>query len=324
MMALLPLVPLLIAAASIDVVAVGAGGGLDEGDLSAWLVSAPGGGYVLLDAGSVLHGMKVAHGRGAFPEVDRALSPDQAAGLVLRTHTRAVLVSHPHLDHALGLVTASPDDVPRSVYGLGSTVDALRDHAFNWKLWANLGSEGVPPALKRITWSRLAPGAATPLPGTGFTVRAWPLAHAGVESAAFLLEGAHGAVLYLGDTGPDAVEKSERLALLWERIAPLVRSRALRGIFIEVSYPSDRPDALLFGHLTPRHLTAELTRLARAVDPGNPRALADLTVVITHIKPSLDGVDVRGVIATELSQMNTVGVRYVLPKQGDRFALPVP
>jgi 3',5'-cyclic-nucleotide phosphodiesterase len=311
-----------VAQVPLAVVAVGAGGGLDEGDLSAWLVSAPAGGWVLLDAGSTLGGLKVAFEKGAFPELDRKLKPDTAAGKILREHTKAVLLSHAHLDHTLGLIVATPDDAPRKVYGLASTLDALRDHALNWKLWPNLGSEGAPPALKKLTYQRLDAGKPSDLPGTGYRVTAFPLAHAGMVSTAFLLESDAGSVLYLGDTGPDSVEKTDKLKLLWERVAPLARDKKLRAIFLEASFPSDRADDKLFGHLTPRHLSAELIRLATIVNPQDPgQALAGLTVIVTHIKPSLDGDDVRGRIATELSQMNTLGVRFVLPKQGDRLAL---
>ena len=68
-------------------------------------------------------------------------------------------------------------------------------------------------------------------------------------------------VLYLGDTGPDSVEKSNDLSELWQAIAPLIKKKQLRGIFIEVSFPNEQPDSSLFGHLTPNHLMKELHKL---------------------------------------------------------------
>lgn len=130
-------------------------------------------------------------------------------------------------------------------------------------------------------------------------------------------------MLYLGDTGPDEVEQTDRLHSLWTRLAPLVREGKLCGMFIEVSYPDGRSDDQLFGHLTPSWLMKELQRLAVLVDPEHPdRALRGLTVVVTHIKPSLQkGPSPRETIAAQLKQQNTLGVRFVLPEQGLRIEL---
>jgi 3',5'-cyclic-nucleotide phosphodiesterase len=117
------------------------------------------------------------------------------------------------------------------------------------------------------------------------TIQAFPLSHAGPPSTAFLIQAAGFYVLYCGDTGPDAVEHRDNLHTLWAVIAPLVHTNKLRAIFLEVSYPDERPDHLLFGHLTPRWLMEELGRLAQVVDPQHPHmALHGLTVVVTHIK----------------------------------------
>jgi 3',5'-cyclic-nucleotide phosphodiesterase len=315
-----------IAPAPLTVTVLGSGGGLDESDLSAYLVSAPAGGYVLLDAGTVLHGLEVALGKGAFNNlpnsvIDAHASREVNAARLYREQTHAVLLSHAHLDHIEGLVVASPDDVPRTVYGLPSTVDALRDTAFNWKLWPNLGSEGAAPALKKITYARMDAGVERDV--AGFHVTALPLSHGGVVSTAFLLEDARGAILYVGDTGPDAVEKSDKLAAVWARVAPLVRAHKLKALFLECSYPSARPDDKLYGHMSPRHVSAELIKLANAVDDKHPGdALRGLTVVITHIKPSLEGDHPRDTIAAELRAQDTLGIKLVLPQQGDALAFP--
>ena len=46
-------------------------------------------------------------------------------------------------------------------------------------------------------------------------------------------------ILYLGDTGPDEIEKTDKLQILWQAVAKLIREGKLKGIFIEVSYPND-------------------------------------------------------------------------------------
>ncbi len=68
-------------------------------------------------------------------------------------------------------------------------------------------------------------------------------------------------LLYLGDTGADSLEHSDKLHLLWQAAGPLVKARKLKAIFIEVSFPNAQPDKSLFGHLTPRLLMQEMRDL---------------------------------------------------------------
>ena len=54
-----------------DVVALGARGGIEDGNLSAYLVGAHGqGNYVACDAGALVNGLRVADGKGAFDDVE--------------------------------------------------------------------------------------------------------------------------------------------------------------------------------------------------------------------------------------------------------------
>lgn len=305
-------------------VVLGAGGGPGQDDLSAYLLAPAGSSdFVCLDAGTLLAGIRIAHARGSFGDVRApAGSPLGLDGWILRSRIKAYLVSHAHLDHVAGLVVDSPEDAGKPILALASTIDRIRDHLFNWKVWPNFGDEGEAP-LKKYRYVRLEPGRQTPVPDTAMTVEAHPLSHAGVESTAFLVRAGGAATLYLGDTGPDAVEGSTRLAALWGRVAPLVRDRTLRAIFVETSYPDGRPDRRLFGHLTPSWLSRELRQLADRVAPGRPAgALRDLTVVVTHVKPALErDADPRGRIARELAERNDLGVRFVLARQGERFEL---
>ncbi len=315
---MISLVVLSLLRCSLDVVVIGAGGGLDESDLSAYLVSAPAGGYVLVDAGSWVHGVDVARARGALKE---------PSTLEVLKKTRAVLLSHAHLDHTLGLVVASPDDHARAIFALAPTIAVLRSDAFNWRTWPNLASDGEAPALKKFTYTVLTPALATPIADSGLSVRAFTLSHARTVSTAFVLEGAQGAIAYVGDTGPDSVEHTDKLQTLWKAIAPLVRNHSLKAIFIESSFASAQPDAKLYGHLTPKHLSAELIRLALAVDPAHPdSALSGLTIVVTHVKPTLyeadASPDLRGQVRRELDAMNTLGVTFVLAEQGTLLSFP--
>jgi len=108
---------------------------------------------------------------------------------------------------------------------------------------------------------------------------------------------------------------------VWTRVAPLVREKKLRGLFLEVSFPEGRPTGLLFGHLTPSWMLKELHHLARLADPAQPeQALRGLTVVVTHIKLSLErGSMPQEQIAQQLQALNDLGVRFVIPEQGQRI-----
>ena len=83
-----------------------------------------------------------------------------------------------------------------------------------------------------------------------------------------------------------------------------------------MSYTSDRPDNLLFGHLTPRWLMEELRKLDGL---AGGKALKDLPVVVSHIKYSLTKEQPQRQLLQELEAANDVGVRFVIPEQGSRW-----
>ncbi|KAF1914762.1 hypothetical protein BDU57DRAFT_558302 [Ampelomyces quisqualis] len=72
-------------------------------------------------------------------------------------------------------------------------------------------------------------------------------------------------ILIFGDVEPDTLSVSPRTALIWAEAAPKIAAGILTGIFIEVSYTNAQGDAVLFGHLAPRHLLAELQVLGGKV-----------------------------------------------------------
>ena len=72
-------------------------------------------------------------------------------------------------------------------------------------------------------------------------------------------------ILIFGDVEPDSVSLSPRTAQIWAEAAPKIAAGILTGIFIECSYTDAQADAVLFGHLAPRHLLAELQNLADMV-----------------------------------------------------------
>jgi 3',5'-cyclic-nucleotide phosphodiesterase len=311
------------ASAQFVAIVLGTAGGLHEANLTAYLLAPIGERqFIALDAGTVLSGLKIATKMGSFADI--RVPPTSALtleGWILREHIKAYALSHAHLDHISGLMLNAPDDSPKPILGLDATLNALRDHVFNWQVWPNFGNDGREPQLRQYAYQRLQPAQVYAIPGTSMTIQAFPLSHAGTLSTAFLLQAAGFYVLYCGDTGPDAVEHQDNLHTLWTVIAPLVHANKLRAIFLEVSYPDDRPDHLLFGHLTPRWLMEELGHLAQIVDPQHPHmALHGLTIVVTHIKPALtQGPSPQERIAQQLQARNALGVRFIVPSQGGRI-----
>lgn len=76
-------------------------------------------------------------------------------------------------------------------------------------------------------------------------------------------------VLILGDVEPDSISFAPRLANVWAEAAPKIAAGVLRGLFIECSYDNSQGDAVLFGHLAPRHLVYEMSVLAGMVREEN-------------------------------------------------------
>jgi 3',5'-cyclic-nucleotide phosphodiesterase len=303
-------------------IALGTSGGLTEANLTSYLLASFGTpDFVALDAGTLLAGLEHANRKGSFAKIP--IPPDSpltVEGYILTQRIKAYLLSHAHLDHVAGLVHNSPDDTKKNILGLPSTIETLRDHLFNGKLWPNFADEGPGMQLKKYHFVRLQLDKEQPIAGTQLTVRPFELCHAGGPSTAFLLHAHDAYALYLGDTGPDEAEQCDKLQQVWQVIAPLVQQGKLRGMFLEISYPDPRERNRLYGHLTPRWVMTELQRLATLVDTQRPvEALRGLTVIVTHIKPTLQrGPAVREQVMQQVRELNTLGIRFVFPEQGDQ------
>lgn len=311
-------------AAKFMAIPLGTKGGLREADLSSYLL-APAGetNFIALDAGTLLTGLQHAKQHGSLQGIEiPADSPLSLEGVVLHHHIKAYVISHAHLDHVAGMVINAPDDSSKPILGLPSTIDYIRDHLFNWKIWPNFGDDGEGFQLKKYQYVRLTPGEPYPVDQTAMVVIPYELSHSGgYLSTAFLVEADGAYLLYFGDTGPDAVEESDRMYQVWTAVAPLVREKRLHGMFLECSFPSDHPDNQLFGHLTPTWMMEELRTLANLVNPDHPEmALRGLRVVVTHIKPTLNRDDApEQTIMNELSELNDLGVEFMLPESGQRL-----
>lgn len=309
-------------AGGFELVALGVDGGLEDGNLSAYLLRAPGDArYLALDAGTLLPGIRQALRQGAFGAGAGGDSLADA-GRVFRRSIAGYFISHAHLDHVAGLLIASTDDTGRKpVYGLQSTVDALSRDYLNWSAWPNMADRGAPPALGRYALTAEPVGMPFAVAGTSLEGTVYPLWHDRVTSSMLLLRSGDAWFAYFGDTGPDALAHGDDLARIWRVLAPLVRRHALKGMAIESSYPNDVPDGRLYGHLTPAWLLRELHALADQA--GGVNALRGLEVAVVHIKPSLEvDRDPRGRVQAQLRAGNDLDVRFVFPRQGQRLHFP--
>ena len=298
-----------------DVIVLGALGGIQDGNLSSYLIRPHGDrNAVACDAGSLVNGLRVAQDKGVFRDVKAPEnSTDSVIGHVLKSEIKGYLISHAHLDHVQGLVIASPDDSNKTIYSLPSVSAEIEQNYFNWKAWPNMLDRGQQPQLKKYHVEGLKPGEAKELTGTRMTATPFPLNHGGAESTAFLIESGGDAILCFGDTGPDEVQKASNMQAIWKAVADKVRQQKLKAIILETSYTSDRPDHLLFGHLTPKWVHKTLHVLDQEAG-GN--ALKGLPVVVSHIKYSLTDEQPQEAIRKELEAGNDLGVQFVIPEQG--------
>ena len=283
-------------------VPLGVLGGIDEGNLSAYMLAASGSNkYICLDAGTLHDGIQKAEANKTF-----TIPGEQ----VLRQYIKGYFISHAHLDHIAGLIMNSPEDSVKNIYGLQSTIETVKTHYFTWESWANFADQGETPALKKYHYQVLTPGAETAIENTDLQVQVFPLSHSNLTSTAFLVRSNDNYVLYLGDTGPDAIEKSNNLQNLWQAIAPLVKDKKLRAILIEVSFPNEQPDKTLFGHLKPHWLMTEMDKLAALT---GREQLKGLNIVVTHLKPPASSISK---IKEQLKAANNLQLNLVYPVQG--------
>jgi len=303
---------------------LGVMGGLDESNLSAYLLASAGSSqFVSLDAGTLLSGIRVANQAGSFAGITVPKESDLSLeGFILRERVAAYLISHAHLDHVAGLILSAPNDSRKPILGLEETLQDIKNHLFNWRIWPNFGDDGNTPYLSKYFYVMLAVGKRTRIANTPLYVSAFPLSHGNVTSTAFLIEAENNYfTLYLGDTGADVLEKSNNLRTLWQQVAPLIKKQRFRGLFAEISYPDGQAEEELYGHLTPKLLINALKDLANLVDPKHPQqALAGLTVIVTSIKPSLlASAYPSKQIESQLQLQNDLGIHFVFATQGQRI-----
>ena len=290
------------------VIPLGVKGGLDESNLSAYLVAASGSDqYICLDAGTIYKGLELAAAKKLFKSSDPSV--------IQQNNINSYFISHAHLDHTAGLIMNSPNDKAKNLYGLASVLDVFKKNYFTWSAWANFGNQGEAPILNKYSYQSLIPKLEISIGNTGLFVTPFVLSHVKpYESTAFLVRNQNSYLLYLGDTGADKIEQSDQLAQLWQTIAPLVMNKQLKGIFIEVSFDNSVSEKALFGHLTPNLLMEEMGKLNQ-LSNGN---LKNTQLYVTHIKPC-DDCETK--IKSEIQAANKIGLKISYPLQATLIEL---
>ena len=176
-----------------------------------------------------------------------------------------IFVSHSHLDHVASIpflvdTVCWMRERPITVYGTRETLDILRAHLFNWKLWPDFTQ--IPDATRpSMVYREIVTGETIELGARRFT--AIPANHT-VPAVGYVLETAQGALVYSGDTGPNEA--------LWNAVN---HTPNLKYLIIETAFSNkEREIAIASKHLCPDMLAAELAKM-----------IATPEVFITHLKP---------------------------------------
>lgn len=176
-----------------------------------------------------------------------------------------VFVTHSHLDH----VTSIPmlvDTVgwmrskPITVHAIEPTLEILRQHLFNWKLWPDFTQ--IPRAAEPyLRYRAVALGKTTELNGRKLTPL--PANHV-VPAVGYRIDSGRASLVFTGDTTTNDA--------LWLEVNQIDN---LRYLIIETAFCNEEKDlAIASKHLCPSLLAEELAKLRLEAE-----------VYITHLKP---------------------------------------
>ena len=176
-----------------------------------------------------------------------------------------IFVTHSHLDHVACIpflvdTVGGMRDAPVIVHATRETLEALRTHLFNWKIWPDFAQ--IPnPQAPYLGYSEIRVG--EPVVLGGRTITPLPANHV-VPAVGFHLNSGEASLVFTGDTTSNDA--------LWEVVN---RIENLRYLIIETAFSdAERKLAVDSKHLCPSMLADELAKLKRQV-----------RVFITHLKP---------------------------------------
>jgi len=163
----------------------------------------------------------------------------------------AVLLSHIHIDHSLGLLLMADNLVGSlnksiQIMSIPEVLDGLREHLFNNQVWPDFTA--IPNSKDAVF--KLKPMAeGKPVKMGKYTIRAIKVSHA-VPTVGFIISDGKSSLLYTADT-----RSTERI---WKEAKKI---KGLKGVLIETSFPNRLHTlADVSGHLTPHTLLQEINK----------------------------------------------------------------
>jgi cAMP phosphodiesterase len=176
-----------------------------------------------------------------------------------------IFITHSHLDHiaCMPLLIDSVGfmrDHPLTIYVTEETLEILRAHVFNWKVWPDFTQ--IPNARNPyMRFQTIAIGETVDLGGRRITPI--PAVHT-VPAVGFHLDSGSASLIFSGDTTANDA--------LWDTAN---RIENLRYLIIETAFSdNEKKVAILSKHLFPSMLAEELLKFR-----------GDAEVFITHLKP---------------------------------------
>lgn len=176
-----------------------------------------------------------------------------------------IFVTHSHLDHVACIpflvdTVGGMRDKPVVVHATRETLDALKAHLFNWKIWPDFAQIPSPQA-PYLSYEEICVG--EPVRLAGRTITPLPANHV-VPAVGFCLDSGEASLVFTGDTTTNDA--------LWEVVNGIEN---LRYLIIETAFSdAERQLAVDSKHLCPSMLATELAKLKRPA-----------RVFITHLKP---------------------------------------
>ena len=176
-----------------------------------------------------------------------------------------VFVTHSHMDHVASIpflvdTVGWMRDKPITVHAIAETIEILRAHLFNWKLWPDFTR--IPNATRpMLRYEPVQVGQAVELDGRRITPL--PANHI-VPAVGYRIDSGRASLVFTGDTTTNDA--------LWREVNAIGN---LRYLIIETAFCNREKDlAVTSKHLCPSLLAAELEKLKVPAE-----------IYITHLKP---------------------------------------
>lgn len=180
-----------------------------------------------------------------------------------------VFLTHAHLDHVCGLAFMADNlfgEVQRPIEVMASaeTLDDIRTHLFNWRIWpdfSKLPSEAAPLVVFREIQREQVQDL-----GLGRRLEAFEVLHT-VPAVGYALRSADGVFAFTGDTGA--------CTPMWDFLNRLPR---LDQLMIDIAFPDEQAEiGSIARHYTPSLLGQDLRKLRHRP-----------TLLLTHNKPGCE------------------------------------